>query len=100
MFYAFKGSGVINNKETLRAQQACRFDTSGPKTAMLTAGKDGYRGLVFTGQMTREKILWHGPFVCTDRAQLSSCFQKYQRGDFPPKRASWDYKDVRKKPNL
>lgn len=100
IFYAFKGSGVINSMETLRAQQACRFDTSGPKTAMITAGRDGYRGLVFTGKMTKEKILWQGPFVCSSRANLQSCYAKYQSGAFPPKRAPWDYRDVRKKPNL
>jgi len=98
MFYAFKGSATINGETSIRAQQICRFDTSGPRTALLGAGRDGYRGLVFTGKMTKEKILWHGPFVCSSRSNLQSCFEKYQTGEFPTKRVSWNYKDVRDTP--
>lgn len=98
IFYAFKGRATINAGQTLRAQQVCRFDTSGPRTAALQAGPDGYRGLVLTGRRTREKIVWHGPFVCSSQATLRECFRKYQQGSFPPKRVSWDYRDIRKKP--
>lgn len=98
MFYAFKGSATINGERSIRAQQICRFDTSGPRTALLTAGRDGCRALVFTGKMTKEKIIWHGPFVCSSRSNLQNCFEKYQTGEFPPKRAPWNYKDVRDTP--
>jgi len=98
IFYAFKGSGTINGKESLLSQQACRFDTSGPRTALVTAGSQGFRAMVFAGKMTREKIVWHGPFVCTSRADLQKCFQKYQSGQFPSKRVSWNYRDIRTKP--
>merc|ERR1712139_567417 len=40
IFYCFRGSAIITANS-----------------------KEGYRCLVFTGKMTREKILWHGPFV-------------------------------------
>merc|ERR1712217_664657 len=99
MFYAFKGSGEVNGDTMLKAQHICRFDTSGSsRTASLRAGPKGYRGMVFTGKMTKEKICWHGPFVCSSRANLQDCFRKYQTGEFPPKRASWNYRDVSKKP--
>jgi len=98
MFYAFKGSATINGKTALKAQQVARFDTSGPKDASIEAGSQGYRMMVFTGKMTKEKILWHGPFVCRDRANLEACFRKYQTGAFPPKRVAWDYRDVTKVP--
>jgi len=98
MFYAFKGSGSVNGSNSIKAQQICRFDTSGRRQALLTAGKEGCRIMVFTGKMTKEKILWHGPFVCTSRANLQECFRKYQTGEFPPKRVSWDYRDVTKMP--
>lgn len=98
MFYAFKGSATINGERSIRAQQICRFDTSGPRTALLTAGRDGCRALVFTGKMTKEKIIWHGPFVCSSRSNLQNCFEKYQTGEFPAKRAPWNYKDVRDTP--
>jgi hypothetical protein len=98
MFYAFKGAATLNGSTTLSAQQICRFDTSGAKTAILCAGADGYRGLVFTGKMAKEKICWHGPFVCSSRANVETCFRNYQTGKFPPKRVSWDYRDVSKRP--
>jgi len=98
IFYAFKGSALINGETPIRAQQVCRFDTSGSRTASLSPGSDGYRGMVFTGKMTKEKVIWHGPFVCSSKANLQSCFQKYQDGEFPPKRVPYDYKDVSKKP--
>eukprot|EP00927_Polykrikos_kofoidii_P066382 TRINITY_DN61994_c0_g1_i1.p1 TRINITY_DN61994_c0_g1~~TRINITY_DN61994_c0_g1_i1.p1 ORF type:complete len:341 (+),score=45.49 TRINITY_DN61994_c0_g1_i1:54-1025(+) len=99
MFYAFRGSATLNGETKLKAQQICRFDTSGPQTALLTAGASGYRGMVFTGTMTKEKIVWQGPFVCSSRANLQSCFVKYQKGEFPPKRVSWDYRDVTTRPS-
>lgn len=98
IFYAFKGDSTINGKTALRAQQTCRFDTSGPKAAYIKAGRDGFRGLVFAGKMTKEKIVWHGPFVCSSQANLKSIFRQYQLGSFPPKRVSWDYRNISKKP--
>jgi redox-sensitive bicupin YhaK (pirin superfamily) len=98
IFYAFAGSAVLNDKSTLRAQQVCRFDASGPRRAVIRAGKNGYRCLVFTGKMTNEKIVWHGPFVCSSKQHLRDCFRKYQMGEFPPKRVPWNYRDVSKMP--
>mmetsp|Transcript_31321 Transcript_31321/g.80513 ORF Transcript_31321/g.80513 Transcript_31321/m.80513 type:complete len:328 (+) Transcript_31321:87-1070(+) len=99
MFYAFKGSAMLNSSSPLKAQQIARFDTSaGPRTTLLTAGSGGYRGLVFTGKMTKEKILQHGPFVCSSRAQLDGMFSKYQSGKFPPKRVPWNYRDASQRP--
>lgn len=99
IFYAFKGSAVINGAgQKIKAQDCCRFDTGKGDSVLLTAGSEGYRMIVFTGKMTKEKILWQGPFVCADRNDLMKIYQKYQRGDFPPKRVNWDYRDVTKKP--
>lgn len=102
MFYGFKGSCTVENGggKSLRKQQILRFNTSdaAAQEARVTAGADGFRMMVFTGKMTKEKIVWHGPFVCADRAQLMECFGKYQRGQFPPVRCAWDYKDASKTP--
>jgi len=99
MFYAFKGSGTLNGDTAMRAQQVCRFDTStGARFATIEAGGRGFRAMVFTGKMTREKLVWHGPFVCASRQQLMQCFQQYQTGKFPPVRVPWDYKDASKTP--
>jgi hypothetical protein len=98
MFYAFKGSGIINGSTELKAQYCARFDPSRSRSATLTAGSDGYRGMVFTGKMTKEKIIWQGPFVASSRANLQNIFKQYQRGQFPPKRVAWDYRDITKKP--
>jgi len=99
IFYAFKGAATLNRTTLLRAQQVARFDTSGPRKAFLKAGAGGYRGLVFTGKMLKEKLFWHGPFVCSSRSNLQTCFEKYQRGQLPSKRVAWNYKDVRAKPS-
>eukprot|EP00928_Gymnodinium_smaydae_P045340 TRINITY_DN30238_c0_g2_i2.p1 TRINITY_DN30238_c0_g2~~TRINITY_DN30238_c0_g2_i2.p1 ORF type:complete len:248 (+),score=37.97 TRINITY_DN30238_c0_g2_i2:93-746(+) len=98
IFYAFKGSAVLNGMESIKAQHACLFEVGKSRVAHIQSGKDGYRMMVFTGKMTKEKILWHGPFVCTSRKNLDDCFRQYQRGEFPPKRVPWDYKDARKIP--
>merc|ERR1712113_1099557 len=86
MFYAFNGDAIVNGEKSLKAQNICRFDASGPQTAFVRAGANGFRMMVFTGKMTKEKVFWHGPFVCSSRANLQSCFSKYQQGEFPPKR--------------
>ena len=39
-------------------------------------GGSGFRALVFTGKQTREKLVWHGPFVCADKQQLMGCFSQ------------------------
>lgn len=98
MLYAFQGSVTLNGETEMKAQQICRFDTSGSRTASLRAGKDGFRCMVFTGKMTKEKICWHGPFVCSSRQNLMTCFQKFQKGELPSVRVPWDYKDISKKP--
>lgn len=97
MFYGFKGDAVLEQDATpIGSQQICRFDTRDPdaQTAKVTAGTDGFRFMVFTGKMTKEKLVWHGPFVCASRQQLMACFRRYQMGDFPPVRVPWDYKNV------
>ena len=96
------GAGTVENGggKSLSKQQILRFNTSDPASqgGRVTAGAEGFRMMVFTGKMTKEKYIWHGPFVCADRAQLMECFSKYQRGQFPPVRCAWDYKDASKTP--
>ena len=91
-----QGAGVLNGGTAFKAQQACRFDaTAGAAgTASIQAGPEGLRLMVFTGKMTKEKIVWHGPFVCSSKQQVMELFQNYQRGKFPPVRVPWDYRDV------
>lgn len=98
MFYCFQGGATLNGKEEFRFRQICRFDTSGASSVAVQAGPDGFRAMVLAGKMTREKVIWHGPFVCSSQANLRECFNKYRTGAFPPKRVSWDYRDIRKKP--
>jgi len=98
MFYAFKGSVTLNDDTVMKERQICRFDTSGSREAFLRAGKDGFRCMVFTGKMTKEKIIWHGPFVCSSKKNLMTCFQKFQNGELPSVRVPWDYKNISKKP--
>jgi len=98
MFYGFKGAATLNGSDAIRAQQICRFDTQTGSAALLKAGSDGFRAMVFAGKQTKEKLVWHGPFVCASKQQLMECFQQYQQGKFPPVRVPWDYKDASKTP--
>ena len=58
----------------------------------------GFHMMVFTGGMTRECYVWHGPFVCANRASLMQCFERHQRGACPPVRCQWDYTDATQTP--
>jgi len=98
VFYSFKGSGLINQEAKIKAQQIVRFDTSGPQSTILRAGPNGYRGMVLTGKMTKERLIWDGPFVGSSKANLEQCFANYQTGKFPPKKVPWNYRDIRAKP--
>jgi len=100
MMYGFKGSGILNDDTPIGSQQIARFNTTNPSAqgAKVTAGEGGFRMMVFTGKMTKEKYVWHGPFVCSSRANLMQCFQQVQTGQFPPVRVKWDYKDASKTP--
>ena len=74
IFYAFKGAGVLNGDTAMKAQQACRFDaTTVAGTASLKAGSEGFRLMVFAGKMTKETIVWHGPFVCQSKQKVCCC---------------------------
>ena len=97
MFYCFEGSGTINGKP-IQKQHICRCDTTVGTTAKIEAGPSGYRMMVFTGKMTREDVVWHGPFVCADKKQLSEVFMQHQMGKFPPVRVPYDYKDASQTP--
>ena len=70
MFYAFKGDATLNGSDAIKAQQVCRFDTGTGSGASLKAGAAGFRAMVFTGKQTKEKTIWHGPFVCASKPQL------------------------------
>ena len=100
MFYPYKGDGTLNGSgEQIKSQQICRFNTeTGCKTALFKAGSNGCSLMIFAGKMTRERIIWHGPFVCSSNDNLRQCFTQYQMGRFPPKRVDWDYKNVRAHP--
>ena len=70
MFYGFKGAATLNGSDLIRAQQICRFDTQTGNAALLRAGGAGFRAMVFAGKQTKEKLVWHGPFVCASKQQL------------------------------
>ena len=70
MFYGFKGAATLNGSDLIKAQQICRFDTQTGSAALLRAGGAGFRAMVFAGKQTKEKLVWHGPFVCASKQQL------------------------------
>jgi redox-sensitive bicupin YhaK (pirin superfamily) len=60
MFYAFKGGGTLNGEPgtALDKQHICRFDTGKGQDAVVRAGPQGLRMMVFTGKQTKEKLIW------------------------------------------
>jgi redox-sensitive bicupin YhaK (pirin superfamily) len=60
MFYAFKGDGTLNGEPgtALDKQHICRFDTGKGQDAVVRAGPQGLRMMVFTGKQTKEKLIW------------------------------------------
>tara|TARA_R110002124_G_scaffold163273_2_gene330561 strand:+ start:103 stop:1005 length:903 start_codon:yes stop_codon:yes gene_type:complete len=57
-----------------------RFGTGDAVT--VTAGPDGVRFLLVSGQPIKEPVAWHGPIVMNTRAELQQAFKELNNGTF------------------
>lgn len=93
--YVYKGSGQVNGR-AIKAQQAALLDASNPtvRGLQLSAGADGMTAMMFVGKRLNEPIVWHGPFVMNTKKEINDVINECRSGSFPPKRASWDYRQA------
>merc|ERR1711963_1342330 len=90
----YRGEGAIAGKRVPERSVALLYATDPSlRTIDLVAGPHGLGIMLFAGKRINEPIVWHGPFVMSSKQELRDVVRKYQTGDFPPKRAPWDYRD-------
>lgn len=97
--YVFEGSGCFGNASGPRpvlVNPLGDVDTAKPQLAhnrhlisfdrgdevVVTAGSDGIRFLLVSGEPLKEPVAWSGPIVMNTKAELRQAFQDYRNGTF------------------
>ncbi|HMD50247.1 MAG TPA: pirin-like C-terminal cupin domain-containing protein, partial [Bryobacteraceae bacterium] len=97
--YVFSGSGKFCNASgplAVPTENVQWLDTHPPADAgnrslilfdrgdevMVTAGPDGIRFLLVSGQPLQEPVAWYGPIVMNTQEQLRQAFEELDAGTF------------------
>ncbi|MEO0392052.1 MAG: pirin family protein [Pseudomonadota bacterium] len=98
--YIFGGSGQFRDasnpigikvEKEIAGEEIQLRDQTGDRTLvrfgtgdeiMVTAGKEGMRFLLVSGQPIKEPVAWHGPIVMNTRAELQQAMADLQNGQF------------------
>ncbi len=98
--YVFEGAGSFRNAATpegvrlekeVRGHEVNIRDLSGNRTLVrfgagdevtVTAGPQGIRFLLISGQPLKEPVAWHGPIVMNTQAELSQAMAELRNGTF------------------
>ena len=98
--YVFAGAGTFRDaarpegvrvEKEVAGQELNIRDLSGNRTLVrfgtgdeivVTAGPDGVRFLLVSGQPIQEPVAWHGPIVMNTREELRQAFQELNNGTF------------------
>ncbi|KAL3896494.1 MAG: hypothetical protein SGCHY_004040 [Lobulomycetales sp.] len=93
LIYVYNGKGLVQNTGVEKFA-VLRFDgTTSERVIEVKADEaHGLSLMIFSGKMIKEQIAWHGPFVMNTNPEIQETIREYQRGEFPPVRAKWDYK--------
>lgn len=97
LIYVYAGEGSVGGAPMSKGKVARLAGVGGEgKAVELTAGsgKEGMKCLVFSGEMLKQPIAWHGPFVMTTKEEIAQTLADYRRGTFLKKRAPWDFKRI------
>ena len=79
--YIVEGNGVTGDKgEAIQSHSAVLFDKGDQLS--FTAGSDGLRMLLVSGDSLNEPISWGGPIVMNTREELNLAFEELDRGTF------------------
>lgn len=79
--YVVEGNGVTGEKnEDIQSHSAVLFDKG--DQLMFTAGNEGLRMLLVSGDSLNEPISWGGPIVMNTREELNLAFQELENGTF------------------
>lgn len=99
LVYVTTGAGDVNGA-AVPAGSVTRLDgtDAGARGVELVAGADGLQALFFAGEMLKQPIAWHGPFVMTTQEEIRATIREYGSGTFLKRRAAWDYKVARANP--
>lgn len=98
--YVFAGAGSFRDasvpvgvkvEKEFRGEELTIRDRSGNRTLVrfgtgneivVTAGPEGVRFLLVSGQPIQEPVAWHGPIVMNTRAELQQAFNELNAGTF------------------
>ena len=98
--YVFAGAGTFRDaarpegvrvEKEVAGQELNIRDLSGNRTLVrfgtgdeivVTAGPEGVRFLLVSGQPIQEPVAWHGPIVMNTREELRRAFQELNNGTF------------------
>jgi redox-sensitive bicupin YhaK (pirin superfamily) len=98
--FIYSNNGGIVNNQPFPQFSVLRFDASNNtsdafRTIILenpVSATSELTVLLFAGKRLNEPVVWHGPFVMNTDEQITKVVNDYQKGKFPPKRSSYDYK--------
>lgn len=95
--YVYEGAGITYGTEHVPAQSIVVLDATLPssRTVHVKCEQEATSFLLFVGKKIREPIAWHGPIVMNTPEEIRDTFREMQKGTFPPKRVSWDYRDYK-----
>jgi len=103
LVYVYAGSGQIGG-EMVPFEHVARLNAdeeipADDRQFEMQAGSKGLSAIIFAGKRLNQPVAWHGPFVMTTDQEIQSTIKQYRSGQFPPVRASWDYKVLSSKPS-
>ena len=79
--YIVEGDGTTGNNSTpIESHTAILFDKG--DNLKFTAGDDGIRMLLLSGESIEEPIAWGGPIVMNTREELNLAFEELNKGTF------------------
>ncbi|OQR85219.1 hypothetical protein THRCLA_10734, partial [Thraustotheca clavata] len=95
MLFVYEGDALINSDAVGMSQIALLDASDESKRSFQLASRSKSAGIMlFAGKKIKEPVAWHGPIVMNTQQQIRECFAELRSGNFPPKRAPFNYKKL------